>query len=190
MTFENDRSINVSFIRDRNRVVNRFPNERDIRNRQPVQENIDIPRFGIDIVEPMIPIRPYYHLVRNNINNYQFYPQIQRSSYLDVLNRITQLSFFQDQELKKNDNIKINLDRINGSKRKTLETDEKETCVICAENYKKDEVIIELDCNGQHNNENLHHFHFNCLENWTKYKSDCPICRKKISVIDGRRQRC
>ena len=54
-----------------------------------------------------------------------------------------------------------------------LENKSSESCIICQENYKNEDNIIQLKCN--------HIFHKECLENWLlNYNCVCPICRRKI----------
>lgn len=45
-------------------------------------------------------------------------------------------------------------------------------CCICVEPFNPDEMIAKLDCN--------HIFHENCIMEWGKYKTTCPICRNAI----------
>ena len=45
-------------------------------------------------------------------------------------------------------------------------------CVICLENYKKEDKISILSCN--------HYYHTNCLNEWLKKKQECPLCRIEI----------
>ena len=53
-----------------------------------------------------------------------------------------------------------------------------EKCVICYENFLKDENIKMTGC--------FHLFHFNCIKKWAQSKNDlfeppdCPICRRKL----------
>ena len=53
-----------------------------------------------------------------------------------------------------------------------------EKCVICYENFLKDENIKMTTC--------FHLFHFNCIKKWVQSKNrsidppDCPICRRKL----------
>jgi len=50
--------------------------------------------------------------------------------------------------------------------------DEDESCSICQEVYKKDDEVTKLSCK--------HVFHHGCIEEWGKYKAQCPLCRKEI----------
>ena len=58
------------------------------------------------------------------------------------------------------------------SEEKYIPNPENKKCVICFEDFKKDEIIRRFDC--------LHIFHKNCIDNWLKEHNDCPICKFKI----------
>jgi hypothetical protein len=46
-------------------------------------------------------------------------------------------------------------------------------CPICQEKFKLGEKLSTLDyC--------LHTFHFSCIEEWGRYKQECPLCRTEI----------
>lgn len=47
-----------------------------------------------------------------------------------------------------------------------------EECIICIEDYNKNDAIRILGCN--------HSFHTKCIESWIQYssKTQCPICSK------------
>ncbi len=51
-------------------------------------------------------------------------------------------------------------------------TSEQFTCIICLLEFKENEEIIELPCNGNHI------FHSHCLKSWWTIKTECPICRE------------
>ena len=48
-----------------------------------------------------------------------------------------------------------------------------DSCVICINDFKRNETILKLHCN--------HIFHENCIEEWLQIKMECPICRKIIN---------
>ncbi|KAJ3109287.1 E3 ubiquitin-protein ligase rnf43 [Phlyctochytrium planicorne] len=53
------------------------------------------------------------------------------------------------------------------------ETSDSESCVVCAEAFKKDEELFLLSsC--------LHRFHAECLTPWFQTAHTCPICRKPV----------
>jgi hypothetical protein len=53
-----------------------------------------------------------------------------------------------------------------------------ENCTICVSKYQIGENVTELNCK--------HIFHTECISEWVKYKSECPVCRQSIDTIDER----
>ncbi|KAM7259297.1 hypothetical protein ACFE04_015038 [Oxalis oulophora] len=53
-------------------------------------------------------------------------------------------------------------------------SDQKEECSICWEDYKKDDKCCVLS-------ECKHVFHQTCILTWLRLKDDCPLCRHIIS---------
>lgn len=51
-----------------------------------------------------------------------------------------------------------------------------ENCTICVTNFEVGEKITELECK--------HILHTNCISEWVKYKSECPVCRHSVKTID------
>ena len=47
-----------------------------------------------------------------------------------------------------------------------------ESCCICISKFEIDENITKLGCN--------HVLHTKCIEEWVKYKQECPTCRQNI----------
>lgn len=85
------------------------------------------------------------------------------SNYQSILNRS-----LNDNELRKNNNINTNLKTIQNKK-------ENCQCSICFEKIDLNENLFDLNCG--------HDFHESCLNNWIKYKQDCPVCRKSVPFI-------
>ena len=46
------------------------------------------------------------------------------------------------------------------------------TCSVCLEEFKEDDIIKKLNCN--------HIFHKDCLEPWLNNNRNCPLCRQNI----------
>ena len=65
------------------------------------------------------------------------------------------------------------ISKIKKTKKLNKSNENKQTCVICLENYKIGDNISTLQC--------LHLFHRGCIEKWIREKLWCPICRYKIS---------
>jgi hypothetical protein len=74
-----------------------------------------------------------------------------------------------DYKMEKKNNIKIEHKNI-----KTYEeTDKKfDNCSICLNNFENTDKITITNCE--------HYFHSDCLEEWGKYKPECPMCKKEI----------
>lgn len=71
-----------------------------------------------------------------------------------------------DLELKRNPKISTSI-----TPEKNLSTTE--ACPICRETI-LEELISPLKCN--------HIFHTVCIEEWVKYKPECPVCRASIPI--------
>jgi len=48
-----------------------------------------------------------------------------------------------------------------------------ETCAICLEQYKSDEIIVEFSCKN-------HFYHENCLYEWLQKSEICPLCKHNL----------
>ena len=76
------------------------------------------------------------------------------------------------------DNNNYNLIDITYKKDPKEVKEEDEKCVICYENFKKDESLKMTNC--------FHTFHCKCIKKWIKSKlniketPDCPICRREL----------
>jgi len=55
---------------------------------------------------------------------------------------------------------------------KSHDIGEEKSCSICFDEFSKDDEIGLLNCE--------HFFHSKCIEEWGKYKTECPLCRKDI----------
>ena len=51
-------------------------------------------------------------------------------------------------------------------------------CIICMEEYKEVDEVIELPCDGRH------FFHAKCITNWLNTNNSCPLCKKPITKED------
>ena len=79
------------------------------------------------------------------------------------------LNHYKTQE--KKPNIKLDV------KSQLATSDHKDnTCAICKSDFEVDENITLLSCD--------HIFHTDCIAEWVKYKSECPVCRSKIETTD------
>jgi hypothetical protein len=53
---------------------------------------------------------------------------------------------------------------------------ENNSCTICVSKFEVGENITELECK--------HTLHTDCIAEWVKYKSNCPVCRAAILTLD------
>lgn len=53
---------------------------------------------------------------------------------------------------------------------------EKGVCVICLEEWRKDDIVTELPCE--------HKYHSECVEKWLGIHATCPQCRYEIPLED------
>jgi hypothetical protein len=122
-------------------------------NSIPIRENIEPPSQDVQ------------NLFYNILNN--FMDRIEEQLLEDIL----QESLNNSSTLEKNnDGIKFNKNKYN-----SINNDLKEKnkgCSICLTDFEEEDDISIINCN--------HLFHNNCIEEWTKYKKDCPICRDNI----------
>jgi hypothetical protein len=62
------------------------------------------------------------------------------------------------------------------SKMKLYDADDSVSeCVICMEDFKKDETIFKINCNCSSN-----YYHKSCLKKWFHKNCSCPVCRKNL----------
>ncbi|WOH05238.1 hypothetical protein DCAR_0624652 [Daucus carota subsp. sativus] len=47
--------------------------------------------------------------------------------------------------------------------------EEPDICVICQDEYEKDELIGGLQCR--------HEYHVECVKKWLKQRNSCPLCK-------------
>ena len=67
--------------------------------------------------------------------------------------------------------IKNKLNRIR-FKKSASSNESRETCIICYEDFKKNQNVYNLPCS--------HIFHVHCLNKEIKYRQKCPMCRNKL----------
>jgi hypothetical protein len=98
-----------------------------------------------------------------NMLNYLFYDPIE-----DVLQESLNM---QPDGLEKTDHII----RISSTRYQTLDEkirEENKSCSICIVDFETEDKISITNCN--------HIFHTDCITEWGKYKTECPICREKL----------
>jgi hypothetical protein len=76
-----------------------------------------------------------------------------------------------DSELQRNPSVVLD---IRSHHCKTTEVDG--TCSVCQSKFKLGEKLSEVRCG--------HNFHYDCLQEWGKYKPECPLCRARIPILE------
>ena len=54
-------------------------------------------------------------------------------------------------------------------------------CCICLGEFKPKQSVVALPCDIKH------YFHQNCIENWFKYHTACPFCKKDVTIDEIRK---
>jgi membrane-anchored protein YejM (alkaline phosphatase superfamily) len=143
-------------------------------NEEPDFANIDFDSLINNLVRDM----DSYRFLNSLIYNYPIYDNIYDNIYDydyeeedDPINRVLEQSLEEYNSLEKTDyNLIIASQRF-----ETLNDDIKndnKNCSICIIDFEKDDMISITSCN--------HIFHTDCIKEWGKYKTDCPICRVKL----------
>jgi hypothetical protein len=78
---------------------------------------------------------------------------------------------FDSEEIKTNPVDQTTIDKL--PKKLAIQSDCNNSCVICMDNYKLDQIICELPCK--------HIYHSECIIQWMKCKNTCPLCVSKIN---------
>lgn len=77
-----------------------------------------------------------------------------------------------DSELKRDPTIRLDI-----LSRPCSTCDVDEYCSVCQANFKLGEKLSTLhDCD--------HTFHHQCIQEWGKYKQECPLCRSAIPILE------
>lgn len=87
-----------------------------------------------------------------------------------VINLILENSM-NDGELQRDGSVQLDIEKHN-----CRSTDVTQTCGICKENFSLGDELSTLQCD--------HTFHHSCIEEWGKYKPECPLCRGQILVLE------
>ena len=139
-------------------------------SRAPCPRNSEInniSNFGIE--ELQIEIRPTGSTYQNLLS-LMYLANINRLQD-DAIDRVLRRSM-DDSELHRDSTICLN---INQHSCKTTELDS--NCSVCQNTFKLGDILSTLqDCS--------HTFHHSCLQEWGKYKQECPLCRKAIPILE------
>ncbi len=91
-----------------------------------------------------------------------------------LLNRIVYLHQEpeeEDDDMPRNPNVTIANDS-----HPYVETAEARECSVCQNRLLQGAMVTALDC--------AHIFHTSCIDEWVKYKEECPMCRTPIQVLE------
>lgn len=89
----------------------------------------------------------------------------------NIINRVLERSFH-DTSLRRNPVVQLDL---NSHTCRTSEIDDE--CSICSLKFALGDKLTTIEsCN--------HSFHFSCLEEWGRYKQECPLCRNTIPILE------
>lgn len=110
---------------------------------------------------------------RVEFSTYPVYPPpLEYSDFLDQPAFSTILNnSLRDVELKRHEEIDVDIEP-----RHAKTADLANECSICCKKFELGEKLSTLECG--------HSFHYPCLVEWGKYKPECPLCRKKIPIIE------
>lgn len=106
----------------------------------------------------------------SNSNNMDYILSIYNRNTNNTIENILNQSFEEAPTLCKKENRDINLQQLIYTKKDEEATIE--TCTICLCDFEDGATVSNLNCN--------HVFHYQCLDEWCQYKSQCPICRNEI----------
>lgn len=127
-------------------------------------------RFTSNFIEEDVKIELYEYIFPHPI----FYDNISTNNFVNAstsLEDIISRSMI-DSELKRNPSIQLDLN--------SFECEDKEidkTCSICCTKFQKKEKLSKIEiCQ--------HIFHSKCIEEWGKYKAECPLCRQEIPILE------
>ncbi|CAI2377910.1 unnamed protein product [Moneuplotes crassus] len=74
------------------------------------------------------------------------------------------------------------LDRLIRTRFTPANYNQNEACSVCLEEFKEEDEIITLPCNGRHI------FHTHCILEWLPRNNVCPLCKEPVSVENIDRQ--
>jgi hypothetical protein len=103
------------------------------------------------------------NFISSSLSNY-----IQRLT--DDITETVMQSFNEQRPIEKDDTVKYHGNNVSFS---ILDNDRKElfkTCPICFEDFDENCRVSITDCQ--------HCYHYDCIDEWYKYRKNCPVCRK------------
>lgn len=121
---------------------------------------VQFPSYPVPTDNPPLEYSEYYRPILDNYT----YPHV--DSFSTILN-----NSLRDVELRRHEEIDVDIEP-----RHAKTADLANECSICCKKFELGEKLSTLECG--------HSFHYPCLVEWGKYKPECPLCRKKIPIIE------
>ena len=138
--------------------------ERMIREQEMIRRENELRR------QELFRRRPYSVIRRPEIRSPIFhYAQMENQMLVHPIYR--RREGFENREVNPNDI----LNKFAVTKLKNINSlnDDSKNCIICLEDFKKNDKVIYLPC--------IHFFHEMCIKNWIKEKQFCPVCKLEIN---------
>lgn len=162
MNFENDPEIKVTIqtptsTRAGNMVRNipLFENENGDTKESLLQES----HLLVSHIDPLVYTNTFS-------NPFVSIPTFTNDQFYSIINS----TLYQDNQLHRQ-SIDVDIES-----RHAKTSDLSSECSICCKNFELKEKLSTLECG--------HTFHYPCLLEWGKYKPECPLCRKKIPIVE------
>ena len=89
------------------------------------------------------------------------------------LDEALQESFNSYNQLERNGELSLNIVPFKYATLSSEIKKEQKVCSICTDKFYYNQDVIKTECCNNC-------FHFKCLNEWVKYKNDCPTCREKF----------
>lgn len=116
--------------------------------------------------------RPFFSPILSRNNSFMSFINTISNPFYDPIEQVLIDSMNeQPDSLSKTDHIiSISSQRFQTLDEKIQE--ENKDCSICINSYNSDDMISITNCN--------HIFHTDCIKEWGKYKTQCPVCRTNL----------
>ena len=162
--------------------INNFINQM-INTRLAIPQIIQSPGVPMSGPNTMSHNEPHDQESSQNLSNFQQY-------FMERIQRELEARFIEEEQLNQAllesreeydemdtmtriESAKLDIDSCKYSTIK-IKNKRKEICCVCMENFSCNQEVYRLDCK--------HIFHKNCLDEWIKYKPECPTCRNTLPL--------
>ncbi|KRX09850.1 hypothetical protein PPERSA_02722 [Pseudocohnilembus persalinus] len=182
---ENNINNNLHYNNDQNLSQNQYNSfEQDYNDDEDEEEEDEddeenIENWGDEIEDSMdTNEQQEYYLM--SLSQYQelsqnFLLNLEQQHQLNQIKGLTQEEIDQIELIQYKQNIQSgNDEKLKNEKQENQEKKQFIQCSICFDDYEENQFVRILEC--QHN------FHKECVDDWLKQKSNCPLCRKDIAI--------